>query len=277
MECYTSQRWHGLSVEFSRLKLPDEYAFRWNGDAHYLAFHDLVLSDGEMEVLGEKPIAGGDLRNRMTYIPKGQTISGWAKPANRMNAFTAVYFCPLAMEEELQVTFTPFDYQPNIYFQDHVLGATMRKLGDLLSDSDKSACKVYAETLGLTAALELFRIERGEPFKLHAPGQLSQQQSKLMRDYIEQNLASDISLDDLATVCGLTRFHFSRAFKATFGEPPHRYLILRRISAAKQMLATTKLPVGQIAIACGFNGTSQLGRAFRNAVGQSAIEFRRRN
>lgn len=187
VECYTSQRWHGLSVEFSRLKLPDEYAFRWNGDAHYLAFHDLVLSDGEMEVLGEKPIAGGDLRNRMTYIPKGQTISGWAKPANRMNAFTAVYFCPLAMEEELQVTFTPFDYQPNIYFQDHVLGATMRKLGDLLSDSDKSACKVYAETLGLTAALELFRIERGEPFKLHAPGQLSQQQSKLMRDYIEQN------------------------------------------------------------------------------------------
>ena len=104
-EIALAKSWRGVSVQFSRLRLPAEYAFRWEGNSHYLCYHDLVLIDGEMEILGEAPIAGGDLRDKMTYVPVGQTIDGWAKPADRLNAFTVVCFDPNVMEEELQAGF----------------------------------------------------------------------------------------------------------------------------------------------------------------------------
>ena len=95
--------------------------------------------------------------------------------------------------------------------------------------------------------------------------------------FIEDNLAKDIGLDELASVCGLTRFHFSRAFKASFGVPPYHYLNQRRIDRARQMLVGTGFPIASIAEACGFNGASQFGRSFRSAVGQTPLAFRRSN
>ncbi|OJF97749.1 helix-turn-helix domain-containing protein [Pararhizobium antarcticum] len=274
-EITTAKSWRGVSVQFSRLKLPAEYEFKWEGHSHYLAHHDLVLLDGEMEVVGERPVAAQDLRDKMTYVPAGQTITGWCSPVARLNAFTVVNFNPVDMEEELQVEFNGAEPRPQIYFKDDALGATMRKLGRLMADKNQPAAKVYIETVGLTAALEMFRISQPETTKIKLAGQLSQAQANMVKEFIAENLARDIGLDDLASVCGLTRFHFSRSFKATFGEPPHRYLTRVRMERATQMLAATKLSLSDIAGACGFNGISQFGRAFRDVVGKTPLEFRR--
>ncbi|MDO6966504.1 helix-turn-helix domain-containing protein [Rhizobium alvei] len=275
VETHAIRNWRGVSVQFSRLKLPTEYEFQWDGNCHYLAHHDLILADGEMEVLGEKPIAAKDLRDKMTYVPKGQTINGWAAPADRMNAFTVVSFDPAAMEEELAAEFNGPNPVPHIYFQDVELGATMRKLARMMGDERKPASKAYAETLGLTAALEMFRLSHEATSQIFTAGRLTAAQIRLLHDYIDQNLAQDIGLDELASLCGLTRFHFARAFKASFGEPPYQYLMRKRIELARQLLLTTKHPVAEIAAATGFNGASQFGRAFRDLVGQSPLAFRR--
>lgn len=277
-EIHTAKSWRGVSVQYSRLKLPTEYEFRWNGQSHYLAHHDLILADGEMEVLGEKPIAGRDLRDQMTYAPAGQTINGWAKPADRLNAFTVVCFDPAAMQEELQTEFDRTDPRPHIYFKDNELGATMRKLARLMADQERPVSKVYGETLGLTAALEMFRISiaEAETRKPMGTGELSRSQRGLVQGYIEENLSMDIGLEELASVCGLTRFHFSRSFRATFGEAPYQYLTRRRLERAQQMLIGSQVPIADIAIACGFNGASQFARSFRNTVGQTPLAFRRR-
>lgn len=111
-EIVTAKSWRGVSVQFSRLRLPAEYEFSWDGSSHYLCYHDLVLTDGEMEVLGGAPIAGRDLRDQMTYVPAGHAIHGWAKPVNRLNSFTVVCFDPAAMEAELQVAFNGNDPGP---------------------------------------------------------------------------------------------------------------------------------------------------------------------
>lgn len=278
-DIHTAFSCSGLSVQYSCLKLPTEYDFKWDGNSHYLAYHDLVLVDGEMELLGEKPIIGRDLRDTMTYVPVGQTIDGWGMPADRMNAFTVVCFNPAVMEAELQVEFSGFEARSRTYFKSEELGATMRKLGRLMADQERPCSKVYAETVGLTAALEMYRISIAElaPDRISSPGQLSKSQCQLVQSYIEENLAKDIGLDELATVCGLTRFHFSRAFKATFGAPPYQYVNLRRIEKARQMLVGTTLPVAGIAAACGFNGASQFGRSFRSVVGETPLTFRRSN
>ncbi|MGV1754944.1 helix-turn-helix domain-containing protein [Agrobacterium sp. CG674] len=52
---------------------------------------------------------------------------------------------------------------------------------------------------------------------------------------------------------------------------------IRRVERAKLMLAETRLTVGDIALDCGFNGVSQFGRSFRDVVGQTPLEFRRRS
>lgn len=275
VEVHTARSWRGLSVQFSRLQLPTEYEFKWEGGSHYLAYHDLVLIDGEMQVLGEKPIAGGDLRDQMTFVPASHTIDGWAKPANRLNAFTTVCFDPAKMEEELQIEFNGMDPQPNIYFKEAELGATMRKLGRILSDSESPASNLYVEAIGMTAALEMLKLSQTRTNEVKARGGLTKSQARMVLGYIEENLARDISLDDLAHLCGLTRFHFSRAFKTSFGEPPHKYLTVRRLERAKQLLAGTRMPVADVASACGFNGASQLARSFRDLAGQTPLAFRR--
>lgn len=111
--------------QYSRLKLPINYEFKREGACHYLAHHDLVLLDGEMDVVGDSPIAGRDLRDRMTFAPEGQALTGWAKPADRMNAFTIVCFDPSVMHEELQAEFASLEARPHIYFQDELLNSTM--------------------------------------------------------------------------------------------------------------------------------------------------------
>jgi AraC family transcriptional regulator len=267
----------GFSVQHSRIRLPAEYDFSWDGGRHYLAHHDLVLLDGEMEVGGEKPEPGRDIRDLMTFVPAGQLIKGWARPADRINVFTVVNFDPDQMESELQAAFNGFEPRAHIYFHEEELGTTMRKLGRLLASNGRPASRILVETLGLTAVIEMCRISMTgrESGKVGSPGQLGNAKRKLVQAYIEDNLAKDIGLDELAAVCGLTRFHFCRAFKATFGAPPYQYVSQRRIEKAKQMLATTGLPVSDVANACGFNGASQFGRAFRGQVGLTPLAFRK--
>ncbi|TPP10410.1 helix-turn-helix domain-containing protein [Rhizobium glycinendophyticum] len=276
-EMHAAHSWRGVSVQYSRLKLPTGYEFSWQGDGHYLAHHDLVLVDGEMEVTGERPVAGGDLRDRMTFVPAGRALKGWAEPADRMNAFTVVCFDVSAMEDDIQETFRQAASRPEIYFRDEHLGTTMRKLGQVMADCEGPASRLYAETLGLTAALEMLRLsaEKDGKARERGAGQLSNSQRSLVTGFIETHLADDIGLDELASLCGLSRFHFCRAFKATFGETPIQYVTLRRIEKAQQMLGETRMPVAMIAKACGFSGASQFGRAFRSVAGTTPLAFRR--
>lgn len=277
IEKHAMMSWRGVSVQYSRLKLPLEYEFQWDGGSHYLAYHDLILLDGEMEVAGCNPIAGGDLRGRMTFVPQDQGLTGWAKPADRMNAFTVVCFDPSAMHEELQAEFRSFEARPHVYFQDDLLGTTMRKLADMMADERRPMSQMYAETLGLTAALEMFRLsqEGSIPSVSIQSGQLSRARQDLVLTYIDENLGLDFGLDELASLCGLTRFHFARAFKATFSETPHQYVLSRRLERAIYLLTKSRLPIGEIASATGFGGTSQFARSFKAATGRTPLEFRR--
>lgn len=86
-------------------------------------------------------------------------------------------------------------------------------------------------------------------------------------DFIAEHLAEDIRLDDLAELTGLTAKHFSRAFKQSTGLPPHQYLIVQRIEAAKRHLIDAKVSLVDIAFACGFADQSHFTASFRKIVG----------
>lgn len=104
-EVITAKGSRGVSVQVWRFRQPVDYEFSWDGTSHYLCYHDLLLIDGAVEVHGEPPVAGIDLRDTITYVPAGRKIHGWAKPVNRLNSFTLLSFDPAAMETDLQMAF----------------------------------------------------------------------------------------------------------------------------------------------------------------------------
>ena len=95
-----------------------------------------------------------------------------------------------------------------------------------------------------------------------------------------RHLVSDLSIDfpvaQLARLCGLSRSHFSRAFKASTGLPPHRWLMHFRIQCARDMLERTNDSISAIALSCGFSDQSHLTRVFHTIVGTSPAAWRRR-
>jgi AraC family transcriptional regulator len=95
--------------------------------------------------------------------------------------------------------------------------------------------------------------------------------------YVEEHLAEDISVADLANFACLSIFHFTRAFAATLGMPPHRYVSQRRLESAKAMIASGHASLAEIAFDCRFSSQSSFGRAFRRATGVTPAEYRRKS
>ena len=92
--------------------------------------------------------------------------------------------------------------------------------------------------------------------------------------YIEEHLAEDITVADLAEVACLSIFHFTRAFAGSMGVPPHRYVSRRRLEMAKTMIAE-RSSLAEIALDCQFSSQSSFTRAFRRATGITPAEYRR--
>ncbi|RYG62984.1 AraC family transcriptional regulator [bacterium] len=106
---------------------------------------------------------------------------------------------------------------------------------------------------------------------------------RAVRDYIEDELDSDLSLNEMAEIAGLSPYHFARCFKETAGKTPHQYVISRRVERARQLLATSRLSLAQIALQCGFSDQSHLSRQFKRSLGvtpatlQSQFQIGRKN
>jgi AraC-like DNA-binding protein len=109
------------------------------------------------------------------------------------------------------------------------------------------------------------------------PGGLATWQARRTLAYIEANLPSKMDIDDLANVVALSRSHFSRSFKHTVGLSPMEYVVVRRVERAKVMIRTTKEPLAEVALACGFADQAHLNRRFRDIVGTSPGRWRRNN
>jgi AraC family transcriptional regulator len=108
-----------------------------------------------------------------------------------------------------------------------------------------------------------------------AAGGLPERVLRRLLDRIEADLGDRLSIDDLAREAGLSRYHFSRAFRAATGLAPHRYVLERRIARAKALLCDSDTAIAEIALCTGFSSQSHLTDCFRRWVGVAPGEYRR--
>ena len=94
-------------------------------------------------------------------------------------------------------------------------------------------------------------------------------------DYVQAHLQRPISLLDLATVAGLSTYHFCRMFKQSTGMPPHQYIAQARISRAKQLLLQSTRPIADIGFDTGFGSSSQFSHFFKKWTRCTPQEYRR--
>ena len=92
--------------------------------------------------------------------------------------------------------------------------------------------------------------------------------------FIDRNYQRDISIEEIAAVCGLNRSYFGKVFRDSVGESPQAYLLHYRMARAAQLLKETRMSIGEIAAQVSYPNQLHFSRAFKNVHGVSPREYR---
>lgn len=151
-----------------------------------------------------------------------------------------------------------------------LLNQALRQLADF-DRADRAACAHY-----IAQALRIHRESTEGRGEWRQGGGLASWQVQVVKELALTRLDTPLAVAELAAACNLSRGYFSRAFKATFGESPHRWRHGKRLEQACQRLVNSNETIADIAIAFGFNDQAHFTRAFKSALGITPNVYRRR-
>jgi len=264
---------HGMTAETVRTttEVNVEYCFR--APMHLLvAYEEGERRSGETFVEGAPRSNLRNFARKLTFVPAGHEYREWHEPLTRSRR-THFYFDPVKLDSALRIA--DISFAPRLFFEDATLWDTALKLKSLV-DSAASEDRLYFDALGVVLVHELVRLDGGmSSIPPQLRGGLAAWQERVVAAYIEKHLAERIPLDTLAELVRLSRYYFCRAFKQSFGMPPHRYQTSRRMEYAKLLLAKRAVSVTEIGIMLGFSSTSSFTAAFRRETGTTPTDYRR--
>jgi AraC family transcriptional regulator len=143
-------------------------------------------------------------------------------------------------------------------------------------DNPQEACDLFVSYVAMALQMHFVQNYLGgsQGVRPRRSG-LTARQLRIAKHMMQQNLAANVPLQDIAQACGLSRSHFARAFAISAGQPPHQWLLEQRIGLACQLLSDGERSIGEVAIRCGFADQSHFTRVFSAKVGQSPARWRR--
>jgi AraC family transcriptional regulator len=140
-------------------------------------------------------------------------------------------------------------------------------------ENDHKAAAVF-----IARASSLLQAETGrgvDPDWDVRPGGLALWQIDRVKAFVEEHLSEPIRVEDLSDAVRLSKTHFSRAFKRSYGETPHEYVVRRRVEQVCHLMLTSDLALSEVALACGFSDQAHLCKRFREITGKSPAAWRR--
>ncbi len=265
--------WNNLIVEYGRLGETGDFDFAMPKHAISVAFapHDRVT----WTVDGEKP--------QTTPLPAGSVFLYSSREFVWHRREKESEYVNLLLEPEVinqladdNGISTPIELEYRVIFPD----PTILHVAQLLKSEAVNgalAGNLYVESLRNLLAIHLLRNYSGIKDKPSPEvGVIDTFKLKEIKDYIEENLAETLTIADLAALVPMSEFHFARTFKILVGEPPHRYILQRRIEQAKVLLKVTRLSAAEIAYQVGFSTPSHFTAQFRKLLGLTPKQFRHR-
>lgn len=266
--------WGAIQADTVKITRRETFEYGFQAPRHLLiAYERAERHEGETTIEGLPKSRLREFNCKLSFVPAGHRFYGWQTP----RVLTRVTYFYIDLKDPLFETDSGAGYptiSPRLFFFDQAVWETALKLKAEVGNSDPSS-RQYAEALSLVLMHELIRMERSASSVKPLRGGLPVWQQKRLVEFIEEHLAEDIPLAALAELSGLSLYHFARAFTHSFGVPPHRYHMARRMECARDLLRKLTLPVTEIGIQTGFRETSSFTRAFRRFTGLTPTEYRR--
>jgi AraC family transcriptional regulator len=268
-------QWRGTGIELVRSTTNRRIDYNFHSSVNLLAAYEHgVRRDGESYVEGLTRSRLRDVAKKLTFVPAGHEYREWYDPRTSMEV-TYFYLDPAELQIDSETNLADKLLAPRLFFEDVAIRSTASKLRQAI-DAPDGANRLYVEALGVILIHELVRLNSGSS-RTGGPvrGGLATWQQRIVTAYIEEHLSEQISLETLARLARLSTFHFCRAFKQSFGVPPHRYHTNRRIEWAKTLLAERKHSVTEVGLTVGFSETSSFAAIFRKITGQTPNRYHR--
>lgn len=144
-------------------------------------------------------------------------------------------------------------------------------------EADTPSDPLYIDLLANALAIRLIELDdrHGSNAELSPKSGLPARQLRLLTDFIEANLDRELRLADLVTVAGVGATRLKTLFRNSMGMPVHQYVIRRRVECARALIATTAMPLSQVALAAGFAHQSHMASTMRRILGHTPGEIAR--
>ena len=266
--------WNGMRAEIVQVTRRERLEVRFRAQSHLLVIYDQgARSEGETVVEGLPRSRLRDVRHKLTFVPAGHEYREWHDP-RVLPRIIYLYIDPAIVPVRTDAA-GGISASPKLFFENAALRDTAFKLAGSIEaglEDDVS----YLEALGAVLVHELVRLDQGGAARqAQARGGLAGWQQRAVASYIEEHLDLPIPLAKLAELAKLSPYYFCRAFKESFGLPPHRYHTGRRIDRAKALLANATQSVTEIGLSLGFSETSSFTSTFRKMTGTTPTAYRR--
>jgi len=267
--------WGAIQADTVKVTRRDTVEYGFRAERHLLIAHERAeRHKGETLIEGLPKSTQREFNCKLSFVPAGHRFYGWETPRvlTRVTHFY-IDFRNRLFEPGSGIACPTFS--PRLFFFDQALWDTALKLKAEVGNSDPSS-QIYVEALSIVLMHELARLERTTRAVIRpVRGGLPVRQQKRVAEFIEEHLAEEIALNTLAKLVDLSLYHFARAFRQSFGVPPHRYHMTRRMDHARSLLQRSALSVTQIGVQIGFRETSSFTRAYRKFAGVTPSAFRR--
>ena len=261
--------WPGLIIEQHHLKplqFPESIA-----DSHLVAMH---FRPAKVEwFLGGHPQTIRMRRGSLDIVPRGTPLGGYSRDETE---FLMLSLDPCIVErtagESGAVNRVELVRQLGIRDPqiEHICLALKAEL-----ETGCLSGQLYGESLAVALSAHLLARYAVHVTDAHGHGgRLPACKLRRVIEFINDNLAEDLTLAELAAVTGMSAHYFSRAFKQSTGTPPHRYVTNCRVERAKRLLADDGLPLVEVGFSVGFQNQSHFTTLFHKLTGLTPKAYR---